>query len=39
MFITPVKSLALWVLLPEQESYLSYIKKYIKYIFKDIEYY
>ena len=32
MFMTPGKSLAPWVLLLEQESYLSYIKKVIKTI-------
>ena len=30
MFMTPVESLAPWVLFLEEESYLSYIKKMIK---------
>ena len=32
MFVTPGESLASWVLLLEQELYLSYIKKVIKEI-------
>ena len=34
MFMSPGKSLASWVLLLEQESYLSYIKKVLKTIFE-----